>query len=106
MIKEQRQTVRHDSQRPVYYTFPGNNQRYTGRCINISNNGILLESDQLLEVDSAILVCLTSENEDTPPLNILVEVNWQSKQSKQSKQLYHAGATIKAVLATHATNNV
>jgi hypothetical protein len=103
MIKEQRKTVRHESQSNVYYTFPGSSERYSGRCINLSNNGILLECDQQVKLNAAMMVCLLSDNEGDLPLNMLVEVNWQNKHHTGQ---YRAGATIKAILGTHEVNNV
>jgi len=102
MIKEQRVFPRHDSQCPVYYTFLASNERYSGECVNISNSGILLECDQPLKPESAIQICLLSGQENSLPLNMLVKVNWQNKQRTGR---YHAGASIKAIIAMHDSEN-
>jgi hypothetical protein len=103
MIQEQRQSPREENQCQAYYTFPGNNERYSGQCINLSNNGILLGCDQKLQLNTALEVCLLPENDTTSPLNLLVKVNWLNKQSSGH---YHAGASIKAIIASHETENV
>ncbi|MEE9412060.1 MAG: PilZ domain-containing protein [Methylococcales bacterium] len=103
MIQEQRQSPRKDNQCPIYYTFPGDSERYSGQCINLSNNGILLECDQQLQLETALEVCLITENATTTPLNMLVKINWLHK---QQSGLYHAGASIKAIIAMHETANV
>jgi hypothetical protein len=103
MIQEQRQSLRKDNQCPIYYTFPGSSERYSGQCINLSNNGILLDCDQQLQLDTALEVCLVPENDTTSSLNMLVKVNWLNKQSSGH---YHAGASIKAIIAMHEMENV
>ncbi len=103
MIQEQRQSLRKENQCPIYYTFPGNSERYPGQCINLSNSGILLECDQKLQLETALEVCLVPENGTTSPLNMLVKINWLHKHSSGH---YHAGASIKAIIAMHETPNV
>lgn len=98
MIKEQRQSKRLASESVLYYTFPGNIERYEGRCVNLSDNGILLESGEQVPPEAAIHICLYSGNETTLPLNLLVKVIWLKKLSNGQ---YHAGAIIKAIMAEH-----
>ena len=103
MIQEQRQSNRIDNQCQIYYTFPGNTKRYSGQCINLSNNGILLECQHALELKMALEVCLRPKNEMTSPLNMLVKVNWLNQQHSGE---YHVGASIKAIIAIHEPENV
>jgi hypothetical protein len=103
MIQEQRQSNRIDSQCRIYYTFPGNTKRYSGQCINLSNNGILLKCPHALELKIALEICLQPENGMTSPLNMLVKVNWLNQQSSGE---YHIGASIKAIIAMHEPENV
>ncbi len=103
MIQEQRQSLRKDNQCQIYYTFPGSSKRYSGQCINLSNNGILLNCDQQIQLDTALEVCLVPKNDTTSSLNMLVKVNWLNKQSSGH---YHAGASIKAIIAMHEMENV
>jgi len=103
MIQEQRQSLRKDNQCPIYYTFPGSSKRYSGQCINLSNSGILLDCDQQLQLDTALEVYLLPENNTTSSLNMLVKVNWLNKQNSGH---YHAGASIKAIIAMHEMENV
>ncbi len=103
MIKEQRQTNRHPRDSSLYYTYPGKNERVTGRCVNLSNSGILLECQQLVQPDTAISVCLFSDNETIPSLNMLVKIIWGEKQSSGHHLM---GATIKAIMAAQDIENV
>ncbi|HFD13402.1 MAG TPA: PilZ domain-containing protein [Crenotrichaceae bacterium] len=98
MIEEQRQTTRHENKSAIYYTFPGMSERASGRCINLSNNGLLLECEQQVQPDSAIHVCLYSSHEDSQPLYMLVKIVWLKNIGSGQ---FHAGAAIKAIMAAH-----
>lgn len=103
MIKEQRKSKRQKSQSALYYRFPGNQDRVAARCMNLSNNGMSLESEQLIEPQKAIHVCLYSRDESAPPLEMLVKVVW-SKELDSGQ--YCAGTIIKAIMAAQETSHV
>jgi|GEM_PF-5957268 len=103
MIKEQRKSERHEGKSRLYYTFPGSQERVDGYCINLSNNGLSLESERQLEPERVLHVCLYSKNESAPQLAMLVKIIWSKK---LDSGLYRAGTIIKAIMAANESTHV
>ena len=58
----------------VTFTVEGKNGSYEARCKNISGAGMLLETDQSLELGSKIHLTIPSEQSTSNNLNVLTEV--------------------------------
>jgi hypothetical protein len=70
-VEESRQTSarsraeRHELRVPFRYRMEGQESWLNGEAINMSASGLLFSSNELLEVDSRIMI--TFHNADTPP---------------------------------------
>lgn len=103
MIKEQRLTARHSSDSGLYFSIPGTDKQIDGECINISNNGILINSESHVDPGHVISICLNNETMNSPTLNILAKTIWSRQQPSGH---CHIGASIKVVMAANDVSNV
>lgn len=93
---EKRSFIRLKIDAMVTFTIQGGSQeRYQGRCKNISGAGLLIETEKKLKVGEKLLVTVPSDNSEFKNLNTSVEVIRCSAIADQHK--YEVGLVIKQI---------
>lgn len=73
-FEEKRSFIRMKIDAMVSFTIEGKQERYEGRCKNISGAGLLLESAKKIPVGTRISVTIPSESRDLDNLQANVEI--------------------------------
>ncbi|OGT21069.1 MAG: hypothetical protein A2V90_07895 [Gammaproteobacteria bacterium RBG_16_57_12] len=94
--EEKRNFYRMNTDNPVTFNVMGNHQSHQGQCLNLSGSGILIATDQKLEANTQLKVCLASRQETVPPLLAIVEVI--RAEEHPSGTHYIVAGTIKEIL--------
>lgn len=72
--EEKRNYIRMKVDTAVFFTKANGNERYEGRCRDLSGAGMLLETEKKLKLGDRLSVTVPSDGPDFSPLNALVEV--------------------------------
>lgn len=92
---EKRNFIRMRIDTMVTFTLEGSNERYDGRCKNLSGNGMLLETGKKLNVGNKLDIIIPSENSEFSNLNATVEVLRVTPLPEQHR--YEIGVVIKRI---------
>jgi len=72
--EEKRSYIRMKVDTAIYFTVAGSNERYEGRCKDLSGAGMLIESAKKLQLTQRLNVSVPAQGPDFQSLNALVEV--------------------------------
>lgn len=92
---EKRGFIRMKLDAMVSYTIEGKQERYEGRCKNISGAGLLLETNKKITQGTRLNITIPSENPNIENLNATVEVIRSTPIPDQHK--YELGVAIRQI---------
>lgn len=72
--EEKRNYIRMKVDTAVYFTKTNSNERYEGRCRDLSGAGMLLETEKKLKLGDRLSVTVSPKGNDFSPLHAQVEV--------------------------------
>lgn len=92
---EKRHLVRMPVDSNISFTTETGQQKYNGRCRNLSGTGLLLETSKKLKVGSKVNISVPCERRELPNLEALAEVV-RVNQNRDNRQ-FEIGLAIKTI---------